>query len=68
MGHYECGDIVEQNGNPPLFEVVGVIHDEQRLFVRDRRAKYNVGDEFEIYFEEVTAHWKSNTTISEQEG
>lgn len=57
---YDCGDIVERNGNPPLFEVVGVIHDQQRLFVIDRRCEFNSGDEFEIHFSEVTEHWESS--------
>ena len=55
---YRVGDIVEQNNNPPLFEVVGVIHDQRRLFVLDPLCVCNRGDEFEIHFSEVTRHWE----------
>lgn len=56
---FKLGDIVEQNGhNEALLVVTGYIHDDQRLFVVDPTARLNRGQEFEMWFGEVTRHWR----------
>ena len=53
---FEIGDIVTLRDNEiELFEVVGVIHDSERLFLRDYAATLR---EFEVKFSEVNEHWR----------
>ena len=54
---YQIGDIVEQNGKVLLL-VVGYIHDQERLFVVDPTGVLNHGNEFELWFGEVTRQWR----------
>ena len=56
---FDIGDMVNQNGHEesPL-QVTGYITDAQRLFVRDPSGKLSKGNEFEMHFCEVTAHWR----------
>ena len=59
MREFKIGDIVEQNGHiESLLIVTGVIHDEERLFVQDPSDRLNRGLEFEIWFGEITRHWR----------
>jgi len=59
MKEFQIGDIVEQNGhNEALLVVTGCVHDADRLFVVDPTARLNRGKEFEMWFGEVTRHWR----------
>lgn len=69
-GHHNCdvepaiaGDLVIQNGHADcVFEVVRTIPDQERLFVVDNTGKYGRGNEFEIFFEEVSKHFREITS------
>ena len=53
---FEIGDIVTlENNEIELFEVVGVIHDSERLFLRDYAGNL---PEFEVKFSDVNEHWQ----------
>jgi len=70
MRDFQIGDIVEQNGhNESLLVVTGYIHDSERLFVTDPTDRLNNGTEFEMWFGEVTRHWRElpNTNMSSGE-
>lgn len=56
---FQAGDLVIQNGHADcVFEVVRTIPDQERLFVVDNTGKYGRGNEFEIFFEEVSKHFR----------
>ena len=68
MREFEIGDIVEQNGhNEALLVVTGYIHDDERLFVTDPTDRLNHGKEFEMWFGEVTEHWRKVKQNAESE-
>jgi len=60
MRTFEIGDIVIQNGhNETPLVVTGFISDSQlRLFVRDPSSRLSKGNEFEIWFGEVTEQYR----------
>ena len=54
---FEIGDIVNLKDNEiELFEVVGVIHDSERLFLRDYAGTLQ---EFEVKFSDVNEQFRS---------
>ena len=56
MYNFEIGDIVSLKDNDTeLFEVVGVIHDSERLFLKDYA---DTLEEFEVKFDDVEFHWR----------
>jgi len=58
MDNFEIGDIVSLKDNDvELFEVVGIIHDSKRLFLKDYA--YTL-PEFEVKFDNVKFHWQKN--------
>jgi hypothetical protein len=57
---FEIGDLVERSGQPDcIFEVVGCIHDTERLFVIDRTGRFAKGKEFEMCFAEVSRQFRA---------
>lgn len=49
---FEIDDVVEINDNGCLFRVVGVIHDNEKLYLAT-----SCGEEFSVDFSSVTERW-----------